>query len=86
MLDGLRFNWAKDYIGHLRKLGLDESNPKDLKAFKEGAELIMDATGRADLGKLNNLSRVSSNLLFSPRFWASRVKWLTVHPARILMP
>jgi hypothetical protein len=85
MLDGLRFGWAKSYLDNVRKLGLDPQ--AEAKALKEGGELIMDGTGRADLGRsLNQMTPVLSNTLFSPRFWASRVKWLTVHPTRILLP
>lgn len=85
MLDGLRFGWAKSYLENVRKMGL--APEAEAKALKEGGELIMDGTGRADLGRMGNaLSPVLSNTLFSPRFWAARVKWLTVHPTRMMIP
>lgn len=79
MLDQLRMGWFKDYMGKLRNLGLDPENPADRPAFEEGASLINNATGRGNLGRrLTTASPVLSQIFFSPRFWASRMRLLTL--------
>lgn len=88
MLDQLRMGWFKHYAKGLKKMGFDIDTPEGLKAYKEGAQLINDATGRGSLGRMENsqAATLANNLFFSPRFWASRVRLLTVTPAKILLP
>ena len=79
MADHLRMGWFKDYMGNLRKLGLDPDNPNDRPAFEEGVSLINNATGRGNLGKrLQGASPALATVAFSPRFWASRLKMLSL--------
>jgi hypothetical protein len=78
MADHLRMGWFKDYVKNLRKLGLDPENPKDRQAFEEGASLINKATGRGDLGRLQSASPALATVLFSPRFWVSRLQMMTL--------
>jgi hypothetical protein len=78
MADHLRMGWFKDYVAKLRKLGLDPENPKDRQAFEEGVSLINNATGRGSLGRLQSASPALATVIFSPRFWASRVKMLSI--------
>lgn len=77
MLDVLRVGWFREYTKHLRKLKLTPENAE--QAFKGGAELINAATGRGNLGRYGNMAApVLSAGFFSPRFWASRLKILSI--------
>lgn len=78
MLDELRFGWFKDYMGHLEKMGLSPENPADFQAFKEGGQLINNATGRGNLGRIQGATPALNTIFFSPRFWASRLKLLSL--------
>ncbi len=94
MLDYTRMGWFKQYAEGLRRLGLDPDNPADAHHFEKGAQLINNATGRGDWGKdgagklLRSGSHAASQVLFSPRFWASRMSLLktAVDPRVMLNP
>ncbi len=77
------------YIGFLNKLRADVFDDlmqkgndvgidfrKDDKALKDLSRFINNATGRGDLGKLNQAAPVLSGLFFSPRLMASRLNML----------
>lgn len=51
-----------------------ETHPQD---YKELANYVNTATGRGDLGAIENWSDFLSSTMFSPRFLASRVRLLT---------
>ncbi len=84
MLNYVRMGWFKQYMNNLRRLGLDPDNPADVKHFQSGATLVNNATGRGDLGrnaagkKLRQLSGAFNQVLFSPRFWVSRLALLSI--------
>ncbi len=79
MLNYTRMGWFKQYSAGLRNMGIDPDNPADRHHFENGAQLINNSTGRGDWGKgsagkfLRNSSGALSQVLFSPRFFASRL-------------
>jgi hypothetical protein len=87
MADTVKAGWFKDYLAKAKKLGFDPEKAEDKAVFEQGARLINDATGRSALPRsIEGAAPVLNNALFSPRFWVSRVKMLTVTPARMLLP
>jgi hypothetical protein len=79
MLNTLRLGWFKKYMENAKRLGLDPNKKADEIAFKQGAELVNAATGRASLPKgLDSATPALNNVFFSTRFWASRLKMLSI--------
>lgn len=77
--DWIRLPWFKDYIAKARDAGFDPENPDHAAVFKFGASLINKATGRGELGpQLNAAAPLLNKVLFSTRFWASRVQILSL--------
>lgn len=78
MLDELRLGWLEEYMKTAKASGLNPENPADFQAFREGAELINNATGRGNLGRLQGATPILNTGFFSPRFWVSRLKLLSL--------
>ncbi|HWT01177.1 MAG TPA: peptidoglycan DD-metalloendopeptidase family protein [Pyrinomonadaceae bacterium] len=87
MGDVVKFGWFKDYLNKARKAGLDPEKAEDRAVFQQGVDLINDFTGRGKLPRqLEGAAPVLNNTIFSPRFWAARVRSLTITPARMVLP
>jgi hypothetical protein len=73
-LNGLRADTFDNLLRLSKEAGVDfKENPK---ALKDISRFVNAATGRGDLGKLNQAAPLLSGLFFSPRLMASRVSLL----------
>jgi hypothetical protein len=74
-LDTMRVLRYMDGVESLKIQGKTfQSHPQD---YKDVADVINTMTGRASLGKLEQLSQPLTRIFFSPRNWASQVKTAT---------
>lgn len=73
-LNKLRFDVFNAMIKDAERLGLNPQENRDVS--KEIAGYINTATGRGDLGALNNSAVTLANIFFSPRLIASRLSLL----------
>lgn len=87
MGDVLRTSWFKSDMKMLRKAGYDPNNPEHAEMFRHSAASINDYTGRTNLQRLvpgkagkalHQATPLLNQLTFAIRFWASRLKVLTL--------
>jgi 2'-5' RNA ligase len=78
MLDTLRFGWFKAMLAKYRvaDVNLDDLSLKE--KFIQDATLINNFTGRGGGKTLDKISPTLSVVYFSPRFWASNLKVLSL--------
>jgi hypothetical protein len=85
--DTLRTLWFKHNLNMLRKAGFSPDDPKDFDAFTAAAEQINDFTGRTNLDRLvpgkmgqglNQATPIINMVTYAARFWASRLKILSL--------
>jgi hypothetical protein len=73
-LNKLRADVFEDIAQNFIKSGIDTQ--KHPEVFNSLAEFINTATGRGNLGRLNNAAPVLNGILYSPRLMASRINML----------
>lgn len=78
MLDTVRFGWWKTQLENMRRAGLDPENPDHKPMFEAQAALINNFTGRGGGKRLQQAAPLLNTAAFSARFWASRLRVLTL--------
>lgn len=74
MLDDLRMNVFAKEARNIHEQNARAGRADDPKQYEGLAKFINRASGRGDLGKLDDLAPVLNTLFFSPRYWASRLQ------------
>jgi hypothetical protein len=75
-LDYVRINTFAKLARELHRYNERHGLGDDLESYKGLATWINNATGRGDLGRLNEAAPIFNALFFSPRYWASRLQVL----------
>ena len=78
MLDTVRMGWFKHQLKAMRAEGLDPENPEHKPMFEAQAALINNFNGRGGGKRLKAAAPLINSLAFSGRFWASRLRVLTL--------
>ena len=78
MLDTLRFGWFKALLQKYRAAGINLDDLELKERFIRDASLINNFTGRGGGATLDRIGPTLSAFYFSPRFWASRLKVLSM--------
>lgn len=77
-LDRLRADSFDKFAEALRASGLDPAKAEDAQEFKDIARFVNMATGRGELPKtLDDAAPLLGGILYSPRYLASRVQFLS---------
>lgn len=72
----LRADIFDKYVGIAREGGVDLSNDLEVRSI---GKLVNTLTGRGSLGPLEKIGKTVNVVLFSPKFLASNVEFLTAH-------
>lgn len=78
MLDTLRFGWFKAMLQKYRTAGINLDDLALKEQFIKDTSLINNFTGRGGGKTLDKIGPTLSIFYFSPRFWASRLKVLSL--------
>jgi hypothetical protein len=75
-LDSLRMDAFRRFADEIHAYNIRKGLPDDPDQYKGIAKFINYATGRGDLGKLNEAVPILNATLWSARYWASRLQVL----------
>lgn len=78
MLDTVRLGWWKSQLKAMQKEGLDPENPDHRPLFELQADLISNFNGRGGGKLVRQVAPLTNKLAFSTRFWASRLRVLSL--------
>lgn len=78
MLNTLRMGWLKTQLAMARRAGLDPDDPNLKEQFIRDTSLINNFTGRGGGRFVEQIAPITNTLAFSTRFWASRLRVLTL--------
>ncbi len=73
-LDDLRINVFSKLAREIGEFNARRGREHDIEQFKGLAKFINYATGRGDLGMLNNAAPMLNTIFFAPRYWMSRLQ------------
>jgi hypothetical protein len=74
MLDKFRLDVFAKLSKQVHEFNVRKGKEDASKQYEQLADFINKATGRGDLGRLNDFAPILNSVFFSPRFWASRLQ------------